>query len=257
MPLYWIAEWALGLRDGSTLPDKVVGITSDDGNDLDWNDLYLPQYDCGPWRKSFKTVIQEFKASHPGYPWYSPHISSFVIASPVARSWLSPGGPTAPQYWTDGWWATAQASGMMEIYNHGTDHDTGAIQYQQYDPAMGIYLAVGGYVNGDWTGHDDFARINDYTTSNFEVTKAASFISGKIGQWPNLFAYPFGNATPGLQSYFANYGAEHQTLAAFTTSGQYVSRASNRWTLGRFVWGEGGHWSTPGGMNAILNGAGY
>ncbi|MCR4298501.1 MAG: hypothetical protein NUV75_07090 [Gallionella sp.] len=251
VPLYWITEWALGLRDGSTLPDKVVGITTDDGNELDWNDLYLPQYDCGPWRKSFKTVIQEFHAAHPEYPWYSPHVSTFVIASPVARSLMTPG----PQYWTDGWWAAAQASGMMEVYNHGTDHDILEILSKQLDSALGIYVPVGGNADGDWKGHGDFARINDYLTSKFEVTKAATFIAGKTGAWPDLFAYPFGNATPGLQSYFATFGAEHQTLAAFTTSGQYVSRNSNRWTLGRYVWGR--DWTTPAGVNGILNGAGY
>ncbi len=92
VPLYWITEWALGLRDGSTLPDKVVGITTDDGNDLDWIDVYAPGYACGPTRTSFRSVIQSFHAAHPSYPWYSPHVTTFVIASPVARSWLSPGG---------------------------------------------------------------------------------------------------------------------------------------------------------------------
>lgn len=254
IPLYWLAEWARGYRDGSTLPDKVVAITADDGMDLDWYTLYLPNNDCGPLRKSFKTVIQEFKARHPEYPFYSPHVSSFVIASPVARSWLSPDGPTGSQYFTDAWWGEAQASGFMEIYNHGSDHDTGALTFQQFDSALQIYVPIGGYVNGAWQGEDTFNRISNYTVSNYEVTKAATFITTKIGQWPDLFAYPFGNATPALQTYFANYQGEHQTLAAFTSVPQYVSRSSSPYLMPRFVSGDA--WTTPGGMDAILVGAG-
>src|SRR5678816_4297047 len=74
IPLYWLAEWALGLRDGSTLPAKVVAITSDDGANDNWFDVDLTNtpYPCGPTRKGFKSVIQEFKARHPEYEYWSP-----------------------------------------------------------------------------------------------------------------------------------------------------------------------------------------
>lgn len=253
VPLYWVAEWALGLRDGSTLPDKVVAITSDDGNVLDFGDQYYPNYPCGPWRTSFRTVFNNFRNNHPGYPDWSPHLSSFVVASSIARDALGPG------FNSDSWWSSAQATGQIEIYNHSTDHDHDAIQSSvpQYDsdPALQINIAVGGYVNGNWSGEGSFSRINNYQTSNYEVTKAAQYIYNRIGVWPDLFAYPYGNAPSGLQDYFWNYWSEHMTLAAFTTSGQYVSRSSGRYTMGRFVYGY--HWNTPAGMTAILNGAGY
>ncbi len=38
VPVYWITSWVVGDMDGSELPDKVVGITFDDGNDSDWVD---------------------------------------------------------------------------------------------------------------------------------------------------------------------------------------------------------------------------
>ena len=40
VPVEWLAEWALRARDGSTLPGRVVGITFDDGPDLDWIDAH-------------------------------------------------------------------------------------------------------------------------------------------------------------------------------------------------------------------------
>ena len=38
VPVSWIVEWAAGRMSSSALPNRVVGITFDDGKDLDWFD---------------------------------------------------------------------------------------------------------------------------------------------------------------------------------------------------------------------------
>lgn len=68
VPLYWISEWQVGTRDGNTLPNKVVGLAFDDGADLDWIDDANPSGACAPV-KSFRTILQEFKAAHADLPW--------------------------------------------------------------------------------------------------------------------------------------------------------------------------------------------
>jgi Polysaccharide deacetylase len=249
VPLYWIAEWAVGTRDGSTLPEKVVGLSFDDGLDLDWIDNIIPSHACAPL-KSFRAVLQDFKAAHNDLPWYSPHASSFVIGSPVAR------GPIGGGYMNDSWWASANASGIMEIYNHSADHDHGTLYGPFWDWDLSTYIPVRGYATvGNWTGANEFWRIDNYESSKRAVTASAAYIATKIGPaWPDLFAYPFGHASTYLRyTYFPNYASEHQTLAAFSTQPTYVTRSSERYFLGRY--GYGADWTTPAQLSAILDGA--
>ena len=250
VPVYWLVEWALGLRDGSTLPDKVVGITLDDGLDLDWNDLYVPGHDCGDNLKSARTVLTEFKNLHPELPWYSPHASSFVIASPVVRSYL--GG----QYYNDNWWYAAQNSGLMEIYNHSTDHDVDATPgYPLWDAGINAYVPVGGYADGYWDGLSNFSRAANSTVAQLEVVNAANYIGGMTGAYPDLFALPFGIRNTGLENWFANNQSLHNTLAAFGAPGGYLSRNSERWNLPRLVHNLA--WHSPEDFSALLTNAGY
>jgi hypothetical protein len=249
VPLYWIAEWAVGARDGSTLPDKVVGISFDDGVAVDWVDNFDPSHPCAPI-KSFRAVLQDFKAAHPDLPWYSPHAASFVIASPVARGII--GGSSLSDYW----WQTANSSGIMEIYNHSTDHDHNTIAGPFWEPDLDTYIPVRGYATvGNWQGGNDFFKIDNYESSKRAVTSSAAFISAKIGgAWPDLFAYPFGHASSYLRFvYFPNFVSEHRTLAAFSIEPRYVTQGAERYFLGRF--GYGANWTTPGQLAAILDGA--
>ncbi|MEW6735414.1 MAG: polysaccharide deacetylase family protein [Acidobacteriota bacterium] len=253
VPLYWIAEWAVGIRDGSTLPDKVVGLTFDDGVSGDWYDNASSP--CG-YVKSFRTILQEFKARYPDLPWYSPHAAVFVVGSPSARQFV--GGNTM----TDEWWAAANSSGIMEIYNHSTDHDHESIHGQYgpsfpaaFDSSLGIYIPVAGYGMDayNWVGRNNFFRIDSYLEANYEIARSAQYISSKIGVWPDLFAYPFGHEVPYLiNDYFPNYPGEHQTLAAFCCGDSFVTRNSSRYCLPRFSHGSPGGWTTPAGLVSIL-----
>jgi hypothetical protein len=266
VPVYWIALWARQQLPGSALPAKVVGITFDDGFNRDWidgvetpfeqtNQCTLPNGEPAPM-KSFRTVLAEFKARHPDLPWYSPHASNFVVASPVARQMIL--GTSG----TDDWWYAAQNSGIMEIYNHSADHDHDAITEKVFDAALQIYLAVGGNVDQNWKGEGHpggFRRIGMDTdgttkTSTYEVVKAAQYIQSKIGVYPDLFAFPYGGHSTGLDTYFQTRAAEHNTYAAFSTSGQYVRRGSAPYNLGRFV--NQDHWSSRQQMESLLRDAG-
>ncbi|PTL85002.1 polysaccharide deacetylase family protein [Vitiosangium sp. GDMCC 1.1324] len=245
VPLYWVAEWARGLRDGSTLPNKVVAISFDDGADYDWVDWAHPN--CGTL-KSFRRVLQEFKANTPGLPWYSPHASSFVIASPVARSVMSyaTGLPMG-----DWWWAEAQNSGIMEVYNHSTDHDNSHIQGSYWDYALSTYIPVMGA-----PGRDNFYRMTSDAQAFTEVASAAAYIQGKIGVWPDLFAYPNGLGAPGsfIHNWMLGHVGQHQTLAAFCANNAYVSRNSPPYCMPRF--GHPSAWPNIWSLQTILLGSG-
>jgi hypothetical protein len=265
VPTYWIAEWARGARDGSTLPAKVVGLTFDDGVNTDWIDNAIPNHPCAPL-VSFKTVMQNFKAAHPSLPWYSPHAGIFVIGSTMARlridddSFPPPYGTTGVNnFMHDTWWAAANSSGLAEIYNHSADHDANSIQIQHWDSDLGMYIAVGGYGDGNWAGTNWFYRIDTQLEATYEVVNSAAYISSKTGAWPDLFAYPFGHASTYMKgTFFPNNVASNGTYAAFcieqaTTTLTYVTRSSDPYCLGRFT--RGVSWTTPSGFAAILSGA--
>ncbi len=292
VPDYWIAQWVVGDRDGSTLPDKVVGVTFDDGVDSTWIDNAFPNHPCtlstGQPVKSFKRILQDFKTRHPDLPWYSPHASVFVLGSPVARQSIDDAS-FPPPYGTSGtndhirdnWWYDAQASGFMEIYNHGADHDALSITAMTAEPAFGsgIYLAIGGYGDNSrsglpagtclspdpstgstvWQGYNCFFRVNNFTSAHHQVVDSARYIYGKTGVWPDLFAYPFGQASIYMATnYFPNNVSDHATYAAFCTeynsvygaTTTYVSRSSPRYCLGRFT--HQYSWATTAGLATIL-----
>jgi hypothetical protein len=254
VPVYWIAQWAIGDRDGSEFPDdnKIVGLTFDDGYRQDW-------YDTNPngcFTKSFYRILQEFKNSHPELPANSPHASSFVIASPVARNII--GGSNL----SDEWWYAAHHSGLMEIYNHSLDHDHTTIQGPILDSephfvanppfTQGVNISAGGYYNGIWAGQGNFQSIMNFNAAYAEVILAGEYIEDKIGVHPDLFAYPYGGYTAYLaNTFFPTFPALHTTYAAFGTDPVYVTRTSNRYTLGRFV--RGRDWNNAAELEQILN----
>src|SRR5206468_2879829 len=135
IPAYWAAQWVIGDRDGSTLPDKVVAITLDDGANQTFIDNYntpcrIEGFPAGSLPSAY-AVLSAFKQAHPNLPFGSPHASALVIASPVARSFF-----WEPQGWDDSWWWAAQnqSNNLMEVYNHSIDHDHQDINQQAYDP---------------------------------------------------------------------------------------------------------------------------
>jgi len=263
IPAFWAVQWMLGERDGSTLPEKCVALTFDDGDDNDWYDT--------PTTKSVRRILQEFKAGHVAQP--NTHGSMFVIASPTARAWISPDGSMR-----DDWWAAANTSGVMEIYNHTADHDHPSIADNQppfgvrdvpvndpslFDPYLNIWIAVSAGPGGG-IGDGDMSGIDRYQRCYRSITKAADYIHQKIyPAWPDLFAYPYDDpaASPFMwEQYFPNFMSEHLTKAAFVTgrgdlSENYLTRADNRWLVNRFLYSQflPDGWGNTSELISILN----
>lgn len=258
MPAYWLVQWALGWRDGSTLPDKVVGITIDDGYDADFIDRTPAPIDCPP-RKSARSILEAFRKKYEDeLPDLSPHASLFVIASREVRQLLDP----EDLHFGDNWWAAAHSDPLMEVYSHGSDHDHTVITEKLWEPLMEVWLPAAGHSDGELLGRLRPDRIGNLESSRIHISAAAEYISDRIGTWPDLFAHPMGRVSDYTRRvYFPLYFHEHGTVAAFCTEIQargprpenYLQRGQDRWCLPRLT--HGYSWRTPEEFLAILRGA--
>lgn len=245
IPAQWAVDWKLGRRSGTTLPAKPVVITVDDGWDFDYIDPVDSPKTC-PKMKSVFHILEDFKARHPDLPDYSPHITSFVIASPEARLQIG-------TLFSDNWWKAAQDSKLISIQNHGSDHDHPMIQSKISNSSLdGVDLPASGYADGKFVGKGDFNRITNFASAHIEIYKAAQYIERKTGLWPTLFAYPFGHHPTYLENnYLPNYQAVHRTDAAFCIDGGHVTKDSPIYCLPR--WAFESEWSSEAELLEILN----
>jgi hypothetical protein len=222
VPLMWVVEWVLGRREDAAL-DKAVAISFDDGADLDYYDCEHGQY--GPVR-SFYNILRDFQAECGSAAQPDLHASAFVIASPIVRKELAERclAPIGLQGMSDNWWGEAHRSGIMSIYNHSWDHN---------HPEASTVCEKN-------QNKGSFALIDTYAECQGEVQQAAEYIHQKTAPaWPELFAYPWGQASGYLrETYFPSFGDRHRTIAAFGANGGYVTSTSSRWDLPRFVCGS-------------------
>lgn len=235
VPLLWVVEWVLGRRDESTLR-RSVAITFDDGPDYDFDDLTHPQYGV---QRSFYNILRDFQTEFGVSAQPHLHASSFVIASPIARRQLDVRNLGGRGRMTDRWWKEAKDSGLLDIYNHSWDHnhpDVASVCEERQ-------------VKGS------FDVIDTDAECRCEVLQSARFIHQQIRpRWPTIFAYPWGQSSPYLREVcFPSFQDRHHALAAFGTSGTYVTSASPRWNLPRFV--SSANWRSAEELVRILNGA--
>lgn len=255
VPLSYLVEWRLGIRNGNTMPDKVVAITMDDGHNLDWVDGAFADQTCAPLQ-SFGTTLKKFKQKYAGQiPSYSPHATTFVIGSPVARDQI--GWPDMD----DSWWFDAQWSNVMDVENHSTDHDHDTIISAMYDPDLNTTIPSSGYSTGVWAGSHNPGNITTLGGANAFVVPSAKYIQSKTGKYPAIFAHPYGIASNYmLNSYFSqlHYWTLHKTEAAMCTErvgqgallGNYMTKTSHRYCIPRFTFQSS--WTTPEGLLEIL-----
>ncbi len=237
VPLRRIAAWVIAPHT-QELPIRAVGLSCDDGADMDYYDCDHPVYGL---QRSFYNILRDFQIEVGAAAQPLLHMTSFVIASPGARWELDACclAPLGLRGMTDGWWAAAAQSGLFGIENHSWDHNHPEVSWVcEAEQRSG-----------------DFGRIDSYAECRSEIQQAATFIHAKIKPaWPSLLAYPWGQASPYLrETYLPAHHTAHRMQAAFGADGGYVTASSSRWVLPRFFSGTG--WMTPAELGAILDGA--
>jgi hypothetical protein len=229
VPLTWVADWILGRRPDDDL-ERAVALSFDDGCTLDFTDLNHPTW--GPQR-SFFNILADFRATLAPSLQPTLHATSFVVASRETREDLT--ALLAEGWITDSWWEAADSSPLLSVENHSWDHN---------HPVSRV-VAQRDQIRGR------FDNIETQEECDAEVRKAAAFISSKIGRWPELFAYPWGQCSRYIKEvYFPNFASQHRCKAAFTADGGFASKESSPWAIPRLVFRA--HWTNPTGFLSIL-----
>jgi len=207
---------------GEDIDRPVVCLTFDDGCDFEVRTLKFAGFGIQP---GFLSIMEDFIQQHGKVAQPGLHATSFVIASPDARQIIDQGSLFGQGHMSDNWWRAAANHPLLDIGNHGWDHNHPDLAAQQY--------ARGG-----------FTVIETLEHCRHQVVQAGEFIQDITGQWPQIFAYPFGESSDYIrEEFFPEYGNEHRSLAALGTRAGLVSTHSDRWDLPRFVCGR--DWKSP------------
>ena len=229
VPLDWIVQALLGERGPL---QASVALTCDDGVDLDWIDADHPTYGR---RRSFANILRDF-AEEAGACDPPLEMTSFVIASPVARRELALACLGGLDWWNDTWWRSADESGTMKIESHSYDH---------------VHPLAGSVAQRDQR-KGDFTLVDTFEDCEAQVAGASAYIAGRIGRAPRHFAYPYGQASDYLRrTYLPERGPAIGLRAAFSIEHACVSEQSDRWFLPRFTHGAA-DMSTPEDLERIL-----
>jgi peptidoglycan/xylan/chitin deacetylase (PgdA/CDA1 family) len=223
---------ALARLDAGTLPERAVVLTMDDGSIMDFHDFDHPT--CGRQTSVFNR-ISKFAEALSGDSPHLPHVTSFVIASPGARDELDRVDYMSLGVWPEGWWAPANASGLMSVESHSWDHNHGSLA---------------GTVQRD-NRRGDFTFIDTEAECRAEVDQASDYIERVSGRRPRFFAYPYGQASDYLRGeYLPQYGPSLGLEAALGCVPEPVSPASDRWCLPRYVCGR--DWKSTRDLEVLL-----
>ncbi len=229
VPLIEVARWVRGERSDFAAP--VVALSCDDGTDFDALDIAHPVH--GP-QLSFASRLAQFRATSEGVNAQA-SMTSFVIASPSARLQIADGAMSGQRALNDRWWRAADKSGLLSIESHGWDHN-----HPSVSPVAQREQTTG-----------DFFSINTFAECDTHLRAAANFIESKAGRRPQLFAYPWTQASDYMRShYMPRYAEAEGTVAAFGGVSDYINRNSDRWYLPRFVFGP--DWKSGAGLKQIL-----
>ncbi len=220
-----------GLFDGASLPvhQTLICLTFDDGCDFDVRTLDFPGHGV---QAGFLQIMEAFIRTHGIEAQPELHATSFVIASPDARSRIDRKSLFGLNHMSDDWWREADEHPLMAIGNHGWDHN-----HPDLDD--------GPYPRGG------FEMVSELEHCQNQVVIASDFIKGKTGRRPSLFAYPFGESSDFIRNeYFPQQRDEHHCLAAIGTQSGLATSQSDRWNMPRFVCGR--DWSTPAELLTAL-----
>jgi peptidoglycan/xylan/chitin deacetylase (PgdA/CDA1 family) len=209
--------------------DDVVCLSFDDGCDLDVRDVDFPGVGQ---RRSFLGILRDFQDQQGKQAQPALHATSFVIASGEARRSIDQRSLFGRGWMSETWWLAAMQDPLLEIGNHGWDHNHPDVDPQ--DEQRG-----------------GFAVVDNQADCVQQVVAAARVIEHETGAWPDLFAYPFGESSAYIrEQFFPENPALHRCRAAFGTDPGAVSAASDRWNLPRLVCGR--DWQSSGELLEIL-----
>ncbi len=231
IPLGFIVKCLLDGITTNLKGRRLLALSFDDGSDHDYIDFVYPGI---PTLKSFYTLLLEHRALINYGQAQLLNATSFVIASPEARTVLDHSCIAGRDQWRDVWWKEAHDSKVLDIANHSWDHCHPSLER----------VALRNQDKGSFYG------VDNYEDANQQILAAELFISEKLmGQTTGLFAYPFGEWNNFLVHEYFPKNTDTFT-AAFTTDGDYITADSNRWCLPRFVCGE--HWRSTTELADLL-----
>jgi peptidoglycan/xylan/chitin deacetylase (PgdA/CDA1 family) len=226
-----VARWVRGeIASLSDSDQPVVALSCDDGTDYDFLDQSHPEHGA---QRAFATALREVRADG-----FHAHLTSFVIASPSARTQIANGAMRGQNALNDDWWRAANESDLIAIESHGWDHNHPTVSpVVQRDQRTG-----------------DFSFIDTFAECDMHVRGSANYIESRSGKRPTLFAYPWTQASDYMRrEYMPQHAEAHGTIAAFGGQSDYISRDSDRWFLPRFVFGP--DWRSDEGLLNILRGS--
>ncbi|QBQ53515.1 polysaccharide deacetylase family protein [Nitrosococcus wardiae] len=231
IPLQLLVDFLLGQCNIDL--DHSICITFDDGPDFDFYDLEYPGLGL---QRSFLNILNEFQ-EEVGDKQPKIQATSFVIASPEARTAIDNSALLGKGWLSDNWWRKAEQSSLIEIQNHSWDHR---------------HPSLANLDRGDMLGN--FWCVDDFDSCKLQVIQAGKVIRERLGgKRPNLFAYPYGQASDYLRhEFFPHFIPIHGIRAAFSTQPEYVHKNSERWFLPRFAFLE--HWQSGMELEAIIRG---
>ncbi len=222
-----VVGWLRGEYEDSAVCNAVA-LSCDDGPISDFAKWEFAGVGTQP---GFFSILQNFARQHGTH---AVTMASFVIASPKARAEIAVNDFDDPHFLTHQWWLGAQQSGLISIENHGWDHS---------HPALDRVIQRRQLRNS-------FVPVATFDECDCHVNHAAGEIARHLGGLrPELFAFPFGDSSDYMREQFLPRHSPG-TLAAFSAHDDYVTLASNRWNLPRFV--SGRDWRTPKQLRKIL-----
>ena len=223
--------------DSTDSNDKLVALTFDDGPRYDVHDFEHPDFGR---QRSFLNLLRDFQDRHGANTQRHLVATSFVIASPEARSVIAKTYDAQytfmePDSMDDAWWGPAIDTGLIQIANHSWDHLHPGL------PRVAHSCDV----------RADFSAVLTVADADAQIIQAAIFIAARTqGRAVPFFAYPFGQTNRFLvDEYFPAHGAG-SVRAAFGTEPRPVDPGEGPWCLPRF--GCGHHWHSPAELATIL-----